>query len=127
MNVRWFAPWTWSRWKLVVLFGLPGLLLCYVASGGPAVWLVERDYLRVETVEWVYRPVISLDKYIERHFESLSYCGYLDRWSVRGTDFVIMQRQEVSGNLCPVIDYQEENEEAQGMPSLGFNDHASDG
>gem|GEM_PF-2490875 len=142
-HVRWFAPWTWSRWKLVVLFGLPGLLLCYAASGGPAVWLVERDYLSSSMVEWVYRPVVSLGDRFDGQFGGLSYFTYLRKWSSSGAFEVRVWRRlryvpepnshvptclsdSFQAEWAEITRLRESKQKAQGTRSLGFDDHASE-
>ena len=50
-------PEQWAKWTLACAVGLPVL---YVASFGPACWIADRELLSEYTVEFVYRPAVSL-------------------------------------------------------------------
>lgn len=93
-QVRWFAPWTWSRWKLVALICVLLSPVFYALSGGPAMWLVEHDSLKVSTARWFYGPVFRLGDLMEDSIGHGSYYDYLELWSQRGVQRLMFQQIE---------------------------------
>jgi hypothetical protein len=63
-----------SSWRWFVLVG--GLLVVYILSSGPAVYLRERGVLSKQVVRVVYTPLIGID---DDRFD-----GYLGWWTEKG-------------------------------------------
>lgn len=92
-NVRWFAPWTWSRkQQLLLVCLLPLLPILYALSGGPAMRLVERNRISPDVVELVYRPLLTWDRqiFMSSRYQDYSYGEYLGYWSWAGYSRVML-------------------------------------
>jgi hypothetical protein len=63
-----------SGWRWLVLIG--GLLVLYILSSGPAVYLRERGVISKQVVRAVYMPLIGID---DDKFD-----GYLGWWIEKG-------------------------------------------
>jgi hypothetical protein len=87
-RLAWFAVWRWRR-RYQIAVGLPGVFCAYLLSIGPAAWLVNEGYVRSNTVEIVYRPVLAA---VFRRFDDESVTTpsdylvwYMDQWGPWGS------------------------------------------
>jgi hypothetical protein len=47
----------WAKWMAVAVAGVPVL---YVASIGPAYWLIAAACIKKDSVQWAYRPLLRI-------------------------------------------------------------------
>jgi hypothetical protein len=81
LRVRWFAVWTWP-WRTWVMVATPVLLVAYVLSMGPAVWLASQHPRLTASIAAFYRPLLFVrhrDIDVHHALDRYMYC-----WSVRG-------------------------------------------